>query len=272
MRDTCSLSASAVPSRWHARPGRIRPQRPSYPRCGRAQARAGVWNCRRPAPSLASSAGWPRSRTTSPSSTPRSASLASDRMPPSSSLGMVSSRFGLEPGPGTCWGTAAGSWDGLWTYRRSTRHWTSVVLTSLNEGTPVALIEAGAAGRPAVATRVGGVADVVQDGKTGLLVPPGDSKRSRRASDAPGQPWPGRALGEAARRRRSSRFTIERLADDLAALYGELLSSEGRPDCRMAHRPLLTIGHATTRLPVRRGCQVPSRALSVFGDGSRSRG
>ncbi len=45
-----------------------------------------------------------------------------------------------------------------------------VLLTSDNEGAPVSLIEAGLAGRPAVATRVGGVPDVVRDESTGLLV------------------------------------------------------------------------------------------------------
>ena len=49
-----------------------------------------------------------------------------------------------------------------------------VVLTSLNEGTPVSLIEATASGRAVVATRVGGVPDVVKDGVTGFTVPAGD--------------------------------------------------------------------------------------------------
>ena len=53
-----------------------------------------------------------------------------------------------------------------------------VVLTSRNEGTPVALIGVGAAGRPAVATRVGGVADVVRDGETISWYPRGTLARS----------------------------------------------------------------------------------------------
>jgi glycosyltransferase involved in cell wall biosynthesis len=105
-----------------------------------------------------------------------------------------------------------------------------VVLTSRNEGTPVALIEAGAAGKPAVATRVGGVADVVQDGKTGLLVQPGDPRAVAAGISALlDDPGRARALGEAAKREASSRFTIERLADDLAGLYGELLARKDSP-------------------------------------------
>jgi glycosyltransferase involved in cell wall biosynthesis len=105
-----------------------------------------------------------------------------------------------------------------------------VVLTSRNEGTPVALIEAGAAGKPAVATRVGGVPYVVQDGKTGLLVPPGDPRAiAAGVSALLDDPGRARAFGEAARREASSRFRIERLADDLAGLYGELLTRKSFP-------------------------------------------
>src|SRR5439155_10132388 len=51
-----------------------------------------------------------------------------------------------------------------------------LVLPSINEGTPVSVIEALAARRPAVATRVGGVPDVVRDGVDGYLVAPGDTE------------------------------------------------------------------------------------------------
>jgi glycosyltransferase involved in cell wall biosynthesis len=99
-----------------------------------------------------------------------------------------------------------------------------VVLTSRNEGTPVAMIEAGAARTPVVATRVGGVADVVRDGKTGLLVPPGDPGAvAAGVSALLDDPDRARAFGAAARQEVHDRFTIDRLADDLADLYGELL-------------------------------------------------
>ena len=50
----------------------------------------------------------------------------------------------------------------------------AVALSSANEGTPVTVIEAQAAGLPVVSTDVGGVRDVVADGESGFLVPPGD--------------------------------------------------------------------------------------------------
>ncbi len=49
-----------------------------------------------------------------------------------------------------------------------------IALSSLNEGTPVSLIEAQAAGKPVVSTRVGGIEDIVEHGKTGLLSDSGD--------------------------------------------------------------------------------------------------
>jgi glycosyltransferase involved in cell wall biosynthesis len=49
-----------------------------------------------------------------------------------------------------------------------------VVSCSRTEGMPGVLIEAGLSGRPAVATDVGGVAEIVRDGETGMLVRPGD--------------------------------------------------------------------------------------------------
>ncbi len=49
-----------------------------------------------------------------------------------------------------------------------------VALTSLNEGTPGSLIEAQAANKPIVATRVGGVEDIIKENETGLLVDSGD--------------------------------------------------------------------------------------------------
>ena len=99
-----------------------------------------------------------------------------------------------------------------------------VVLTSKNEGTPISLIEAGAAGVPVVATRVGGVPEVVEDERTGLLVPAGNPDAlTNSLMRLVGSPRLRAALGAEARRR-SDRFSAERLADDTMNLYRQLFT------------------------------------------------
>jgi glycosyltransferase involved in cell wall biosynthesis len=98
-----------------------------------------------------------------------------------------------------------------------------VVLTSRNEGTPVSLIEAAACGRAAVATDVGGVRAVVEDGVNGYLARPGDAEQlaaflDRVLRDVEGR----RRMGEAGRARVRDRFSQERLLRDVRDLYGEL--------------------------------------------------
>jgi glycosyltransferase involved in cell wall biosynthesis len=101
-----------------------------------------------------------------------------------------------------------------------------VALTSLSEGTPVALIEAAASGRPVVATRVGGVPLVVEDGVTGLLARPGDvegiAALIRRLLNDPAAR---RTMGEAGRLRVQERFAKDRLLRDIRELYADLLSA-----------------------------------------------
>jgi glycosyltransferase involved in cell wall biosynthesis len=99
-----------------------------------------------------------------------------------------------------------------------------VLLTSRNEGTPVALIEAGACGRPVVATDVGGVGSVVVDGVTGHLHPSGDaSGLAESIARLLGDRELGDRMGAAARIHVAERFTGERLIRDIASLYEELL-------------------------------------------------
>jgi glycosyltransferase involved in cell wall biosynthesis/SAM-dependent methyltransferase len=103
------------------------------------------------------------------------------------------------------------------------------LLTSRNEGTPVALVEAAAAAVPAVATRVGGVPSVVEDGVTGVLVPAGDAAAVAAAvvsllRDAARR----RAMGDAARRRAAERWSDARLLADLRALYAGLVDRRAR--------------------------------------------
>jgi glycosyltransferase involved in cell wall biosynthesis len=99
-----------------------------------------------------------------------------------------------------------------------------VVLSSLNEGTPVALIEAMAAGRPVVATRVGGIADLVRDGETGFLVPSGDVRALGEAMArlilAPAERA---AVGAVAQREVAGKFDSERLITETDRLYRSAL-------------------------------------------------
>ncbi|MFZ1058678.1 MAG: glycosyltransferase family 4 protein [Candidatus Rokuibacteriota bacterium] len=116
-----------------------------------------------------------------------------------------------------------------------------LVVSSDNEGTPVSAIEAMASGCPVVATRVGGLPDLIEEGETGYLVPPGDAlalagaiQRLLRDREAACR------MGQTAQARVGARFTAERLLKDVECLYNELLTQKG----------ILTPGslpHLTTR-------------------------
>ena len=100
------------------------------------------------------------------------------------------------------------------------------ILSSDNEGTPVSLIEAGAAGRPAVATAVGGVGEVVT-AESGILVPARDDAALAAAiRRVAGDDDLRRTMGESARQHVLSRFSAERLVRDMDALYQELLAPQ----------------------------------------------
>ncbi len=100
-----------------------------------------------------------------------------------------------------------------------------VALTSRNEGTPVALIEALAAARPVVATDVGGVSHVVKHGVTGWLAPSGDAEAVaeliRHTLDARDE---SAAMAVAGREDVRTRFGKDRLIVDIRALYTDLVA------------------------------------------------
>tara|TARA_B100000029_G_scaffold516106_1_gene626914 strand:+ start:2890 stop:4125 length:1236 start_codon:yes stop_codon:yes gene_type:complete len=102
------------------------------------------------------------------------------------------------------------------------------VLTSRNEGTPVALIEAMASGLPGVSTDVGGVRDVITNPSVGDVVPFGAAEDIARSvlsllSDDHAER---RLMGEQARDVVSKRFRVERLVEEIADLYEKLIDKE----------------------------------------------
>ncbi len=103
-----------------------------------------------------------------------------------------------------------------------------LVVSSNNEGTPVSVIEAMAAGRPVVGTRVGGLPDLIVHGQNGYLVDPQDADGLAEAilrllNDQDTAHRMGRAGREAARQR----FTIDRLASGMEQLYHRLAVGKG---------------------------------------------
>jgi glycosyltransferase involved in cell wall biosynthesis len=102
------------------------------------------------------------------------------------------------------------------------------VLPSGNEGTPVTAIEALATGCPVVATRVGGVPDVVDDGVDGFLVAPGAVQElAARLAELARDPELRVRMGAAGRERMRTRYAVDRLVDDVDRLYRELLERRG---------------------------------------------
>jgi glycosyltransferase involved in cell wall biosynthesis len=101
-----------------------------------------------------------------------------------------------------------------------------LLLTSVNEGTPVSVIEALAAGRPVVATRVGGVSDVVRDGVDGFLAEVADVESlAARLAELAGDPELRARMGNAGRAHVVDRYAVERLVDDVDRLYRALLAA-----------------------------------------------
>lgn len=99
---------------------------------------------------------------------------------------------------------------------------------AIKEGTSNAVLEAMATGLPIIASDSGGNGELVVDGKTGFLFPPGDEfKLGERIVDLMRDGDKRRAMGQAARQRVMERFTLQRMVADMERVYIEELGKTG---------------------------------------------
>jgi sugar transferase (PEP-CTERM/EpsH1 system associated) len=99
-----------------------------------------------------------------------------------------------------------------------------VALCSYYEGTSITILEAMAAGKPVIASRIAGNPDVVKDQKTGILVSPDDPKEIAGAViRLAGSPDLRKEMGQAGYRRCLKYYTVERMAGEYQNLYSRIL-------------------------------------------------
>ena len=102
------------------------------------------------------------------------------------------------------------------------------VLSSLQEGISLSLLEAMASRLPIVATNVGGNPEVVIDGETGILVPPKDPEKMAEAIIKILQnPELAKNMGQAGRKRVEEKFSLYRMVSEYRSLYEEILARKG---------------------------------------------
>ncbi len=112
------------------------------------------------------------------------------------------------------------------------------ILPSRSEAFPNAVIEAMAAGLPVVACAVGGLLELVEEGRTGRLVPPDDETALAAALlDLASAPDRARAMGRAARAFVEARFSFERMTSSFEELYLSELAARGRAARLLRNEP-----------------------------------
>ncbi len=100
------------------------------------------------------------------------------------------------------------------------------VLSSTSEGFSLATLEAMAAGRPVVVTRSGGPQEIVEDARTGALVPPADAEQlAARVCELLTHPQQAAEMGERARTEVLRRFSLDQMVRDYQSLYEKCLRS-----------------------------------------------
>jgi glycosyltransferase involved in cell wall biosynthesis len=103
--------------------------------------------------------------------------------------------------------------------------WDVFAMPSIEEAFGIAALEAMAAGLPVVATNVGGVPELVEHGKTGWLVPPGDPVAlSERLTALLVDPQQQRLMGAAGRRRAEEKFSQRRMVSEVEHIYEKLIA------------------------------------------------
>ncbi|MBN1419691.1 MAG: glycosyltransferase [Planctomycetes bacterium] len=99
------------------------------------------------------------------------------------------------------------------------------VMPSVQEGLGTSIVDAMLFGLPVVASRVGGIPEIIDDGVHGILCPPGDEDALAEAiAGLLRSPDRARILGEAGRRRAKEEFSVDRMVDGTARIYAEVLA------------------------------------------------
>ena len=102
------------------------------------------------------------------------------------------------------------------------------MVPSFGEGFGMVALEAMGRGRPVIASAVGGLPEIVEDGRTGLLIPAGDAEALARAiRELADDPARAAAMAAAGRARALEEFSQERCTDRIEAIYRAALEAAG---------------------------------------------